>query len=57
MQVDYVIPFVDSSDREWVGTYRKYDNYIPIRSRLRSASSPTTHRMSPAWKGRWACGT
>ena len=24
MPVDYVIPFVDSSDREWVGTYRKY---------------------------------
>ena len=22
--IDYVIPFVDSSDREWVGTYRKY---------------------------------
>ena len=24
MPTDYVIPFVDSSDREWVGTYRKY---------------------------------
>ncbi len=24
MPIDYVIPFVDSSDREWVGTYRKY---------------------------------
>ena len=24
MQVDYVIPFVDSSDSEWVGAYRKY---------------------------------
>ena len=23
-KVDYVIPFVDSSDREWVGEYRKY---------------------------------
>ena len=24
MPVDYVIPFVDSSDSEWVGAYRKY---------------------------------
>ena len=24
MPIDYVIPFVDSSDRECVGTYRKY---------------------------------
>ena len=24
MQVDYVIPFVDSSDSEWVSAYRKY---------------------------------
>ena len=24
MQVDYVIPFVDCSERDWVGTYRKY---------------------------------
>ena len=23
MPIDYVIPFVDSSDREWVGTYSK----------------------------------
>ncbi|MCR4921726.1 MAG: hypothetical protein K5945_08495 [Bacteroidaceae bacterium] len=24
MPVDYVIPFVDSSDSEWVSAYRKY---------------------------------
>ena len=24
MPIDYVIPFVDSSDREWVSEYRKY---------------------------------
>jgi len=24
MSLDYVIPFVDSSDREWVSEYRKY---------------------------------